>query len=212
MRKKSSAGADTHPFWTWWYLIYTLLSATLLLNVRIIWLDTFSNLFSSYVTCVCNHCHQTNQIRCSMMVLAIHFPCVYDAFLLIAFLFFDDESENDESGSWSSGTCTFPFPLKKPLVVSVAQYLKWWNALFHFLMVNWWSAVFHFAMVKWWIHFLMVKWRNLVKSKKYVPMLVKSQKYVPKLVESQKYVPKLVMSQKYFPAQNFLSFKSFCKI
>ena len=30
-------------------------------------------------------------------------------FLLIPFFFFDDESDNDESGSGSPGTCAFPF-------------------------------------------------------------------------------------------------------
>ena len=49
--------------------------ATFPLNVRIIRLDNFSDQFSSYVACVCNHCCQTNQ-----MVLTSHLSCVYDDF------------------------------------------------------------------------------------------------------------------------------------
>ena len=84
---KSGAGADPHPFWTWWFLIYMLSSATLPLNVRIIQLDPFSDGYSFYVACVCNHYFQKNQNRCSMMDLTCHFLIFPTLFLLIAFLF-----------------------------------------------------------------------------------------------------------------------------
>ena len=77
---KPGAGADPHPFWTWWYLIYMLLLATFPLNVRIIWSDTFSDCSSFYVACVSNHCHWTGETHRSKMGLAIHLSCFYDAF------------------------------------------------------------------------------------------------------------------------------------
>ena len=77
---KSGAGADPCPVWTGWYLIYMMPSATLLLNVRIILLDHFSDRFPSYVVCVCNHYCRTNQNCRSMMGLTNHISCVYDAF------------------------------------------------------------------------------------------------------------------------------------
>ena len=77
---KSGAGSDPHPFWTWWYLIYTLSSTTFPLNVRIILSDTFYDRSSSYVACVCNHCCRTNQNRRLMMGLTSHLSCVYNTF------------------------------------------------------------------------------------------------------------------------------------
>ena len=41
------------------------------------------------------------------MGMTSHIFCVYDIFFLSHSFFFDDESDNDESGS--SGTCAFPF-------------------------------------------------------------------------------------------------------
>ena len=41
--------------------------------------------------------------------------------------------------------------------------VKWWNAIFCFLMVKWWIAVFHVMMFKWWIalfHFFDVEMVN----------------------------------------------------
>ena len=80
LRKKSGAGADPHPFWTLWSLIYNLSSATFQLIVCIIWSDPFYDGSSFYVACVSNHCHQTNQNCRSMMGLSIHLYCGYNAF------------------------------------------------------------------------------------------------------------------------------------
>ena len=84
---KSGAVSDPHPFWTWWYLIYTLLSATFQLNVRIIWLDPFYDWSFYYVICICNHCLWTNWNGRSMMGLTSHLSCISDAFSSFAFLF-----------------------------------------------------------------------------------------------------------------------------
>ena len=82
---KSGAGADPDPFWTCWSSTcwssnYTLLSATLPLNVRILLSDPFSDGSSFYIACVCNHCHRTNQNCRSMMGPTSHLSCVCDAF------------------------------------------------------------------------------------------------------------------------------------
>ena len=77
---KSGSGSDPHPFWTWWYLIYTISSATFPLNVRIIWWNPFPDYFSSSVACVCNHCNQTNHNFCLTMGLMSHLFCVSNYF------------------------------------------------------------------------------------------------------------------------------------
>ena len=101
-----------------------LSSETLPLNVRIILSDPFSDSFYSYAVCVYNHYRKKNQNFRLMMVLTCPVSCVYDAFSsyfvsisfgLLWFLsfyeldFFDDESEDDGSGSGSPGTCAFSF-------------------------------------------------------------------------------------------------------
>ena len=173
-------------------------------------IGSFSGHVSSYVACVCNHCCWTNQNRRSMIVLRSHISCGYEAFYSYRISFSLITSLKMMGlGPGHLVQYLFRFSLEITLVVSLAQYLKWWSALFCFLMVKWWINIFHFSMVKWWIavfyfqelwiHFVMVKWGNLVESQKYLPNLVESQKYFPKLVESQNYIPNLVESQKYFP-------------
>ena len=106
---KSGAGADPHPFWTWWYFIYTLSSSTLPLNVHIIWSDPFFitvplATFASVITFV----GQTRIVAQWWVWRAIFlvFPTL---FFLSRFCFFGDKSDNDGSGSGSSGICAFPF-------------------------------------------------------------------------------------------------------
>ena len=101
---KSGAGADTHPVWTWWFLIYTLLSETLPLNVRIVLLDHFSNRFSSYVVCVCNQCRRKNQNR-STMSLTSPIPRLSDAFSSYRVYFI-----------WKSGTA----------IIQRMRFFQWW--------------------------------------------------------------------------------------
>ena len=81
---KSDVGTDPHPFGTWWFSIYRLLSATLPLTVRIILLDTFSDGSSFFVACVYSHCRQTNQNR-STTSLTSPVSCFFEK-NLIAFL------------------------------------------------------------------------------------------------------------------------------
>ena len=137
-KNKSGAVADSHPFWIWWSLIYTLLSATLPLNVRIIWSDPFSDRFSSCVVCVCIHCCWTTQNRCLVMGLTNHLSCVYDDF-----------SSYRVSFSLMMGL-TIMILGPGHLVRAVFHFavVKWWNALFNFLMVKWWNALFYYVMVK----------------------------------------------------------------
>ena len=93
-------------------------SATLLLNVRIFFSDVFTDRFSSYVTCVCNHCRQTNQNRRLMIGLTSHLSCTSDNFFFLSrFFFFGDKSDDDGYGSGSSGTCHFSFSSEIMLVV-----------------------------------------------------------------------------------------------
>ena len=70
----------------------------------------FSDVSSFSIACVCNHCHWTSQNRRSMMGLTSHISCVYDAFssYCVSF-FFNDESDDDGSGSGSYGTCSYSF-------------------------------------------------------------------------------------------------------
>ena len=121
---KSGAGADIHPVWTLWSFIYTLSSATLLLNARIIWWDVFFGGSSFNVACLCSHCRWTNQ-NCSMMSLTRPVSCFPNILSLNRFSLsliyllellsfdglnvFDDECDNSWSGSGSPGTCNFPF-------------------------------------------------------------------------------------------------------
>ena len=119
---KSVAGADPHPFWTWLSFIYMLSSATFPLNVHIIWLDPFYDRFSSYNICVCNHCHQTNQNRLSMMRLTSHLSSVYDAFsscCVSSSLMTSLSMMVMRPGDMVRAL--FHLPLKIPLVVWVAQ-------------------------------------------------------------------------------------------
>ena len=83
---KSSARADPHQFWTWWSLIYTLFSTTFPFNVRIIWLDPFSDGSSFYVTCVHSHCYRKNQNRLTMSLRRPVF-CVSNSFSSYRFSF-----------------------------------------------------------------------------------------------------------------------------
>ena len=117
---KSGTGADPRPFLTWWSLIYTLLSATLPLNVRIILSDPLFDGSSFYVACVCNHCHQTNQNRRSMIGLTSHISCVYDAFSSYRISFSSITSLRMMVLGLGHLVCAiFHFPLKILLVVSV---------------------------------------------------------------------------------------------
>ena len=83
---KSGAGVDPHPLWIWWYLVYTLSSATLPLNVGIILLSPFSDVSLFYFACVCSYCLWTNQIRLTMS-LTRPVSCVSDAFSSYRFSF-----------------------------------------------------------------------------------------------------------------------------
>ena len=65
----SGTAADPHPFWTWWYLFYMLLSEIVPLNVLIILSDTFSDCFTSYIVCVCNHYHRSTIMIRPMIVI-----------------------------------------------------------------------------------------------------------------------------------------------
>ena len=116
--------AYPRPFWTWWYLIYTLSSATLPLNVRIIWLDPFYDGSSFYVACVCNHYHRTNQNFRSMMGLTSHISCVYDTFSSYHVSFSLTTSLTMMGLSPGHLVCAlFHIPLRIPLVVSVEYFL-----------------------------------------------------------------------------------------
>ena len=75
---KSGAGMDPRPFWTWWSLIYKMLSANFLLNMRIFLSYPFPDRFTSYIVCVCNHYRRTNHNCRSMMGLTNHLSWVYD--------------------------------------------------------------------------------------------------------------------------------------
>ena len=83
----------------------------------------FSDGSSFYVPCVWSHCRQTNQ---NYLTVSLTRPvsCVPDKFFFLLLLFlinllellsfgelylFDDEYDNDGSGSGSPGTCDFPF-------------------------------------------------------------------------------------------------------
>ena len=57
-----------------------LLSASLPLKLRIIWLDSFSGVSSFCIICVCNHWRRKNQNRCSKIGLMSHLSDAYDAF------------------------------------------------------------------------------------------------------------------------------------
>ena len=147
---KPGAGADPNPFWTWWYLIYTLPSAAFPLNVRIIWSDTFSNCFSSYVACVCNNCRRTNQNRRLTMGLMSHLSCVYYNF-------------SSYHVSFSLMTSLTMIGLGPGhLVRALSYYLK-------ILLVVW---VEYFQLVE------SQKCFQLVESQKYF-QVVESQKYYP---------------------------------
>ena len=97
-------------------MTYTLLSAILLLNLRIILSDPFLDVSSFCIACVYNECHQKNQIRRSKMGLTSHLSNTYDAFSS-CFLFFlplesddndsDDSDDNDSGSGFTSGSCTF---------------------------------------------------------------------------------------------------------
>ena len=90
--------------------------------MRIILSDTFSGGSSSCVVCIFIHCRRKNQNH-STMSLTSPVSCLSDVFLLLAFLsvcftgiaiiqqilFFNDESDDDGSGSGSPGTCAFRF-------------------------------------------------------------------------------------------------------
>ena len=96
-----------------------LLSATFTFNVRIILSDPFTDCSTPYVACVCNHYCRTNQSRRSRMVLTSRISCVSNivsfSLNLLEFLsfdeldLFDNEDDDDGSGSRSPGTCCFPF-------------------------------------------------------------------------------------------------------
>ena len=141
-----------HPFWTWWYFIYMLLSSTLSLNVRIILSDHFPNRFYSYIFYVYNHCRRKNQNRRLNMGLTSHPSCVYDDFSshYVSFLF-DYESDNGGYGSGSSSTCPFTFccveMVKWSFPFCCGEMVKWY---FHFVVVKWWNVLFHFSVVRWW--------------------------------------------------------------
>ena len=120
---KSGAGADPHPFWTWWLLIYILSSATFLLNVRIILPGPFSYGYSFYVVCVCNHYCRTNHNCRSMMGLMSLISCLSDTFssycvyfslimILTVMVLVPGHLVR----------ALFHFPLKIPLVVSVKYF------------------------------------------------------------------------------------------
>ena len=121
---KSGAGADPHPVWTWQSLIYKISSATLMLNVRIIWLNSFPDGYSFYVGYVCNHCHHMNQNCRLMMGLTSHIFCVYDAFSSYFISFYSMTSlAMIVLGPGHLVCALFHSPLKILLVVSVAQNL-----------------------------------------------------------------------------------------
>ena len=87
LRKTSGAGADPHPFWTWWSWIYMLTPECFLLNVRIIWSDNVSMalLFMSLasVTTVIGRVW----IVAQRWIWRVIFPIFTRLFLFIVFLF-----------------------------------------------------------------------------------------------------------------------------
>ena len=118
-------------------------------------LDPLSNRFPSYVACVCNHCSWMNQNRRLMMDLMSHLSCVYNAFSSYRVYFSLITSLTMMGlGPGNMVRTLFHFPLKNPLVVSVAQLGKLVESHKYF--------------------------PKLVESHKYFPNLVDSHKYFPK--------------------------------
>ena len=154
---KSGAVADTHPFWTWWSLIYTLYSATFPSNVCIIGADHFPDLFSSNVVCVCNHCFWTNQNCRSMMGLTSHLSCFYNAFLFVMFLFLQWQVWQ----SWVSVRFIYSILLwwNGEMIFSILRWLngemlfsilQWWNDEMLFSIFWWWNGEMLFCILWWW--------------------------------------------------------------
>ena len=85
---KSGAGADPHPFRTWWSLIYTPSSEILPLKLRIVWLDPFPMfllfaLFTFVITVI-----GRIRIVAQRWVWRVIFTMLTTLLLLLAFLFF----------------------------------------------------------------------------------------------------------------------------
>ena len=163
---RSGAGAASCTFWTWWSLIYTLTSASLPLNVHIIWSDHFSSCFSFSVTCVCNHCHRTNQNHRMTMSLMSHLSCVYNAFSSYCFYFsLMTILAMMGLGPGHLVRALFHF-VKKLLVVSVAQ-------------ITLFVSVAQIMLVVW------VEYFQLAES--HIPLVVCVEYF--QLVESQNHFP-----------------------
>ena len=183
---KSGAGTDSHPFWTWWSLIYTLSSATFPINVRIIWSDPVSDGSSFCIACVCNHCHWTSQNIWPNMGLMSHISCVYDTF--------------------SSYCVSFSMMTILTMIVLGPGHLV--RALLHFLKILLVVSVDYSHLVESMDYFHLVKWLeyfHLFELLEYFH-LVKSMEYFD-LVESMEYF-ELVESFEYFDmVKNIYSFK-----
>ena len=133
--------------------LYAVVSNFSVKNVHNL-LDPLSDCFPSYVACVCNHCSWMNQNRLVMISLKSHHPCVYEKNYYYRFSFSLTTSLTMMGlGPGNMVRTLFHFPLKNPLVVSVAQLGKLVESHKYF--------------------------PNLVKSQKYFPKLVESQKYFP---------------------------------
>ena len=202
---KSGDVADPHPFWTWWSLIYTLSSATLLLNVHIFWSDPFPYRFPSYIVWVCNHYRRAFYYRRLTMGLKIHISCISDPFSSYHVSFSSKMSLTMmDLGPGHMVRALFNFPLGIPLFVSVAQALKWWNAFFYFLMVKFSFIFCDNEMVKCSFPFCGIEMVNCSFPFFDGEMVNCSFPFCDgEMVNSFLMVKwrKLVESQKYFPAQ-----------
>ena len=140
-----------------------LSSATLPLNVQIIWSYSLSNGTSFYVSCVCNHCHRTNQNCRSMMGLTSHLSCFYNAFSSYRVYFSSMTSLTMiVIGTGQLVRAIFLFPLNIPLVVWVAQ-IRWSCEL---LKIRWscqwtifcWSC--QWTIIRWSCQWNIKSWSN----------------------------------------------------